>query len=250
MPVTLTTVTAASTIGGWYSTGSGTATTSAGGNWSWGTAGTSTMMVTTGTTATTMFGAGGGGGGGWYELIAAGGAGQARGGSGNVVRPTTVEIEQARRDREEATRVWREQSRAADTARRAAFERAEVLLLDWLTPGQAADYREHKRFDLVSSSGRWWRVNCGGGHAGNVQLLDEAGRWVATYCAHPPGGLPDPDAWLAQRLSLLTDEAGFLRVANCHGYENARYRAPARGGVPEPLQVTGQRMRLFTRMAA
>jgi hypothetical protein len=43
----------------------------------------------------------------------------------------------------------------------------------------------------------------------------------SSWCAHPPGGLPDADAHLAQMLHLITDEDGFMRVANRH------YQRPA-----------------------
>jgi hypothetical protein len=40
----------------------------------------------------------------------------------------------------------------------------------------------------------------------------------ASYCCHPPDGLPDADAHVAQMLHLVTDEEGFRRTANLtHG---------------------------------
>jgi len=130
-----------------------------------------------------------------------------------------AQIEAGRRARQREHDRWRETQQAA---RRRAVE----LLESWLTPGQLADFREHRRFEVVSDTGTRWRINCSG-QAGNVERLDEAGEWESTWCAHPPGGLPDADAWLAQRLILQTDEAAFLAVANCHDERPGEVVVPA-----------------------
>lgn len=173
--------------------------------------------------------------------------GGGNGASGNTVTPTAEQIAEVRARQAADAREWQERQRVTAAARATARERAEALLLDWLTPQQSCDYHNHKYFDLVAASGRRWRVNCGGGQAGNIHLIDEAGQWVATYCAHPPGGLPDPDAWLAQRLQLLTDEPGFLAVANCHDFDRARYTRRGPRQPPEPLR---QHRHLFAGIAA
>lgn len=105
-------------------------------------------------------------------------------------------------------------------ARLIARDRAAELLGYCLTSDQRATLREHGWFEVRSSKGRRWRIR-DRGQSGNVDLMPETGdERLATYCAHPPEGLPDPDAYLAQMLTLITDEDAFLRVANLH------YRRP------------------------
>lgn len=120
-----------------------------------------------------------------------------------------------------------ERIRAADerrrTERRALFSRAEELLLRWLSDDQRRDYRDHRRFDVAGSDGRRWRIECAG-QSGNVQVLGSDGEWVLKMCAHPPRGLPDPDAWLGQALAIMHDAASFTAVANVH--EARREREP------------------------
>lgn len=117
-------------------------------------------------------------------------------------------IEQAREGRREA--------------RTAANARAEELLLSLLTPEQAECYRDKGWFEVRGSRGGRWRIR-NRGQSGNVDLMPEIGEErEATYCAHPPGNLPDADAYVAQMLQLVTDEEGFKKVANEH------YRCPRR----------------------
>jgi hypothetical protein len=47
-----------------------------------------------------------------------------------------------------------------------------------------------------------------------VDLLDKDDNAQETFCAVPAGDLPPGDVWLAQKLMLEADEAGFLLVAN------------------------------------
>jgi hypothetical protein len=97
--------------------------------------------------------------------------------------------------------------------RRAAQDKAMGLLRKFLTPQQAADLDKYQHFDVVSDRGRSWRIlACG--QSGNVQLLSPAGEPAAYFCAHPPGRLPNPAAWLAQAMTLITCEESFLAVAN------------------------------------
>lgn len=135
-----------------------------------------------------------------------------------------TEDQRAERERLQAEREadWRrrheEQQRERDTAR----ARAEELLRSLLSDDQWASYQENGWFEVRGSSGRRWRIR-NRGQSGNVDLMPEIGEErEATYCAHPPGGLPDADAHAAQMLALVTDEEAFTRVANVH------YRNPAR----------------------
>ena len=116
---------------------------------------------------------------------------------------------------EQRCRNYEREARDRRARRQAATERAEALLLEWLTPAQAADHRRRRRFDVVSDQGNRWRIRTDYGHSGNVELVDASGGTLAVYCAHPDG-VPSPDAWLAQALTLETCEAEFLAAANIH----------------------------------
>jgi hypothetical protein len=105
-----------------------------------------------------------------------------------------------------------------------AQARAEELLASLLTPEQAGSYREHGWFAVRGSAGGWWRIR-NQGQAGNVEELDGAGHPVATWCCHPPGFLPDPDAHAAQYLHLVTDEPGFRKTGNRRPHPAARLAA-------------------------
>lgn len=121
--------------------------------------------------------------------------------------------ERQAREREQAA------ARTAYQAERAvARARAEELLLSLLTDEQAASYTEHGWFEVRGSRGGRWRIRKRG-QAGNVDLMPEIGEIrQASFCCHPPGGLPDADAHVAQMLHLVTDEDGFRETANVtHG---------------------------------
>lgn len=123
--------------------------------------------------------------------------------------------EQGRRDAAEAAARFRAADSRRREERRALHARAEELLLRWLSDDQRRDYRDHRRFDLTGSDGRRWRIVCRG-QSGNVEVLGAGGEWVLRLCAHPPGGLPDPDAWLGQALAIVTNAAEFEAIANVH----------------------------------
>jgi hypothetical protein len=113
--------------------------------------------------------------------------------------------------REQAVREF-----AAAQERRAAVQvRARSLLESLLSEEQRNSLRHHGRFQVTGSRGRRYCINANG-QSGNVDLLDDAGGIMGKFCAHPAGYLPDPDAWAAQLLALMTDEEAFLRVANLH----------------------------------
>lgn len=93
-----------------------------------------------------------------------------------------------------------------------ASAKARVLLMRVLNPIQRAEYEADKRFTLVGSLGGRYRI--AHGRVGNVSLLNDAGDPVIVYCAHPRERMPVEDVLIAQKLSLLTDEAAFIAVAN------------------------------------
>jgi len=127
-------------------------------------------------------------------------------------RPRVSPEERARREGLE--RLAREQETRRHQERRAADERAERLLLSSLTPEQRDDYKRRACFYLYTKSGKRYRIERG--WSGNVHLVDDTGKPLHRYCAHPAIHVPEPDNMLAQKLMLETDEPAFLRVANQH----------------------------------
>lgn len=113
--------------------------------------------------------------------------------------------------RAETRRLAAEADAAQETARRTATATLEAHLTDY----QVRELRTHRRFHVVGSRGRCYRIHARG-HSGNVELLRPDGTVQARLCAHPRRPMPDPDHWLAQALELMTDEDHFLTVANVH----------------------------------
>jgi hypothetical protein len=156
----------------------------------------------------------------------------------NTAYQETEDEQAARETREAELRAgWerRRQEQAAEAAvlraeREAANARALELLLSVLTPEQRASYLDEGWFEVRGSRGGRWRIR-NRGQSGNVDLMPEIGEERdATYCAHPPGSLPNADAHLAQMLALVTDEEKFVATANVH------YRRPGTS-VPPFMQV-------------
>jgi heme exporter protein D len=92
--------------------------------------------------------------------------------------------------------------------RRQARQRAEELLLAWLSPEQRMQYRTFGRFEVTTAAGHRYRV-CPGG----VVRLDPRG-WA--YCIEATTPVPVADELLAFKLLLETDEPLFL--ATVHRY--------------------------------
>ena len=90
--------------------------------------------------------------------------------------------------------------------RRQARQRAEELLLAWLSPEQRAQYRTAGRFEVTTAAGHRYRV-CPGG----VVRLDPRG-WA--YCIEATTPVPVADELLAFKLLLETDEPRFLATAH------------------------------------
>lgn len=135
-----------------------------------------------------------------------------------------TEEERAGRERRQAERDadWQRRQEEQERERDAVRARAQELLRSLLSDEQWASYQGNGWFEVRGSKGGRWRIR-NRGQSGNVDLMPEIGEERdATYCAHPPGGLPDADAHAAQMLALVTDEEAFARVANVH------YRNPAR----------------------
>jgi hypothetical protein len=111
-----------------------------------------------------------------------------------------------------------------------AYSTAERLLLSYLNPVQARDYRERRRFGVTGSNGGCYIINCNG-ISGNVIQVHPGGRKlrgdsqaceVMRCCAYPDptedGPLPSPDIWLAQMLEIRCSELNFLKIASTVPY--------------------------------
>lgn len=114
----------------------------------------------------------------------------------------------------DARRVREAQQRRVEVNNRAEA-RAEALLLAHLTPEQAASYKQHRFFEVLTTcNGQLRRYRISYGWAGNIILLDDKGLPASKYCIHPTKAVPYADNLLAQKLLLETDEARFLQIAN------------------------------------
>ena len=100
--------------------------------------------------------------------------------------------------------------RATLARRRQARQRAEALLLAWLSPDQRAQYRSRGRFEVTTTAGHRYRV-CPGGVVG----LNPRG-WA--YCIESTSPVPVADELLAFKLLLETDEQRFLAIAHRYPY--------------------------------
>jgi hypothetical protein len=128
------------------------------------------------------------------------------------VVPTPEEAEQiARRQAELAA----EQERKLAERARCSLRANELLMLA-LDESQRRDLRERGAFQLevLSRDGSTRRYEIWRGRTGNVYQLDEAGRRIFKFCAHPQIACPEQDTMLAQKLMLEADEEGFLALAN------------------------------------
>ena len=89
--------------------------------------------------------------------------------------------------------------------RRQARLRAEALLWAWLSPAQRKQYRARRWFEVMTTSGRRYRILRGG-----VVRLDPRG---SAYCIEATSSVPVADEMLANKLLLETDERRFLATA-------------------------------------
>lgn len=122
-----------------------------------------------------------------------------------------------------------------------AEERSLELLLDWLTPAQRTQYAMNKSFDVISSTGKRFRITDAVNYG--VIELDADGVPVRKYCFLPDMSenqfdyvLPAiGDQMLAQKIALETDEQAALGIANNHPLTLVTPQTP----------ITDEAMRLF-----
>jgi len=104
--------------------------------------------------------------------------------------------------------------RNAEVNRKAAHDRAEKLLLDYLTPEQRETYRRYGWFVVRGQSGNHYSIWKNNGLYCNICELGEYGQIVSRLCAHAAINVPMGDHLLTQKLMLEHHEAEFQRVAN------------------------------------
>jgi hypothetical protein len=97
--------------------------------------------------------------------------------------------------------------------RRAVEEKGLVLLKQWLSPAQLAQYEKYGYFEVMGGdSGKRYRIRST--HQMNVDELDERGLRTVSYCFGPEGELPIGDVILAQKIALENNEQAALALAN------------------------------------
>lgn len=106
--------------------------------------------------------------------------------------------------------------------RRKAQIKAGRLLRSLLTPGELAELRRNRYFNVMGSAGGIYQITP---ETGSVRRVERHGNhWytVQRFCIHEvEGDLPAADVSIGHLLFLKTDEPEFLRIANA-----SRYRLP------------------------
>jgi hypothetical protein len=106
--------------------------------------------------------------------------------------------------------------RISKEARLCVEQRGQDLLIQWLSPRQARQYRASKSFEVVGSdTGKLYRIHRGA--AMNVEELTDAGRVARRWCFAPEGASAAGDVMLAQKIALEKFELDALSIANNDG---------------------------------
>jgi hypothetical protein len=97
--------------------------------------------------------------------------------------------------------------------RREAEKKARLLLTEWLSPAQRAQYESEGCFQVTGChSGKRYRIRRD--RQMNIDELDSRGARVAVWCFGPEGQLSVGDVMLAQKIALETNEQEALAIAN------------------------------------
>ncbi len=107
---------------------------------------------------------------------------------------------------------WVRQIREAAVCRREAAQRAEALLVGWLSCDQLAQYRRRGWFEVHTAAGHRYGI-----WPRRVVRLDARG---AGYCIEATIPVPVADEMLANKLLLETDERRFLATAHRDCYHH------------------------------
>jgi hypothetical protein len=95
-----------------------------------------------------------------------------------------------------------------------AETKSRILLREWLSPEQLAQYEESASFEVVGSkTGKRYRIHHG--RLQNVYELDGEGHPIRGWCFMPEGGLALAmgDVMLAQKIALEADEERAITAA-------------------------------------
>ena len=117
------------------------------------------------------------------------------------------------RTRRALERLYRREAKTI-RQRQAAPDRAEKLLLDYLTPAQRETYWRYGWFVVRGHSGCRYSIWTKDPLYCNVCELGDYGQVVSRMCAHAAINVPMGDHLLTQKLMLEHHEAEFRRVAN------------------------------------
>jgi hypothetical protein len=100
--------------------------------------------------------------------------------------------------------------KAAHAAQRLDAEtRSRILLREWLTPEQLAQYARNRCFEVVGSqTGKRYLIQ-----EGRQQNVFEMEPPFRGWCFIPDGSLATGDVMLAQKIALETDEEETMKVA-------------------------------------
>jgi hypothetical protein len=116
--------------------------------------------------------------------------------------------------------------RYRDRRRRQAAEKAQALLMEWLSPAQLAQYESNGYFEVTGShSGKRYRIRRR--QQMNVDELNERGARVAMWCFRPEGYLPVGDIMLRNMVAHTSVRVAiFLSGAKANAVTPDRTRAP------------------------
>lgn len=113
---------------------------------------------------------------------------------------------------DEALRIDAERREQLQRLAKKADKRAEMLLLKYLTPEQAAEYHRSKFFHTIGQDGAVFRIEKASCRS-VVRVM--GGRDVERYCLVPQGmHIPDPDLMLVCKLLLESSQDLFMSTAN------------------------------------
>jgi hypothetical protein len=141
-----------------------------------------------------------------------------------VFRGERLPIDRVERDGDRVTVYLRrdEPDPASIQARHEAEYEAERLLMSNLSPEQRMDFMQHRHFDVISQSGKRFRIHQG--RSQNIYGLDQRvrGEVVSVHCIVAERDIPICDQLLMQKLMLEYDEQRFMCEAVSRFYEEER----------------------------
>ena len=102
-------------------------------------------------------------------------------------------------------------------------ERGVILLREWLSPDQRAQFDAKRYFDVIGcDSGKRYRIHYG--ETTNVHEIGDDDLPSVGWCFMPVGSLVAGDVMLVQKIALETYEYGALAVANRCPIRFSRFR--------------------------